>query len=239
MAVIAALILIGMAAAAPAALADTTNDDGNLVVDVTDGVPSRPTPTRGPQPPVLSPGPPRGGPHITGDDTQATIPDPVAADDALDDAVTSGPFAMSGLSADASPSFAVGNGSVTLSFVIRNTSDRPIDSTARFWIDDIFGNLLVEIDDVEVEDLEPGETRRVLVKVDGLGQQVVLRTYVTFIPPAMIDDEPVSPISRNAVVMVPPLFSLSFASGVAAVGAVAWWAVNPRGPGLRLRRIGP
>ena len=235
--VLSAVLLIGLGLITPAAFADTTGDDGNLIVDVTDGVPPRPTPTR--RPPFVTPGPPGAGPHVSGNDTQATIPDPVAADDALEDPVVSGPLAMGGLSVDASPSFALGNGTITLSFVIRNNADRPIDSTARFWVADVLGNVLVEVDEVEVDDLDAEETRRVLVEIEGLGQQAVLRSYVTFVPPAMIDDEPVAPISRNTVALVPPLFGLSLASGIAAAGAAAWWVVNPRGLGLRLRRFGP
>lgn len=235
----AVLLLILSTAVGPSpALADAS-DEGNLVVDVTDGVEPRPTPTRRP---VTPPGPPRGlgnVPHPAPQDTQATIPDPVAADDALGDAATfSGPIAMSGLTATATPSLGIGNGTLTLSFVVRNTSEEPVDSTARFWVNDVLGNGVADIDAVQVDALESGETRRVLVTIDGLGQHTVLRSYVTFVPPETIDGQPVSPITRNTVAFVAPLFSMSLVSGIGAVSGLAWWAVSSRGLGLRLRRPG-
>lgn len=234
-----ACLVLGLAAPAAfaEATADSTDDQGNLIVDVTDGRPVRPVPVPRPVTPPGPPAPPQAGPSVTGSDTQATIPDPVAADDALDDPVTSGPIAMSGLSAEASPSLGVGNGSITLSFVVRNNASRPIDATATFWIADVFGNTIVRVEEVEVDALDAGETRRVLVTIDGLGQHVVLRNYVTFVPPATIDDEPVSPLSRNTVVVVPPLFSLALLVGIGAAGCAVWWAVGPRGLGLRPRLL--
>lgn len=239
---VAALVLTSAGVVAQPALADTT-DDGNLVVDVTDGVEPSPSPTRTPGPPFTPPGPPpvppRKGTPPKGDVTQATIPDPDAADDALvDEVVVGGALAMSGLTATASPSFAIGNGTLELSFVVRNTSDEAFDSTARFWVVDVLGSRIADIADVQVDGLEPDETRRVLVRIEGVGQHTVYRTYVTLTPPATIAGVPLTPVTRNAAVVVAPLFSMSLVSGIAALSGLAWWVVSPRGLGVRFRRLG-
>ncbi|MGA7147138.1 MAG: hypothetical protein WBX17_01445, partial [Microbacterium sp.] len=67
-ALIAALVLAGAAGTAQPALADTA-DDGNIVVDITDGGGPSPSPTRTPGPPFSPPGrppvtPPRPGPPV-------------------------------------------------------------------------------------------------------------------------------------------------------------------------------
>lgn len=239
--ILAATLSVGAAEAAvhPAAAADT-DADGNVTVDVTDGVEPSPSPTRTPGPPFTPPGPPPFSPPRTPAVTQATIPDPAAADDALgDDAIaTGGILGMSGLSASATPSFALGNGTLTLSFVVRNTSTSTFDSTARFWVNNVGGGRLADIEDVDVDNLEPDETRRVMVRVDGLGQHVVLRTYVTLTPPQTVDGVPLSALTRNTTVAIPPLFGITLVSGVGALSGLAWWTFSSRGLGLRFRRFG-
>ncbi|MFE7846308.1 hypothetical protein ACFUTX_14060 [Microbacterium sp. NPDC057407] len=238
------LLVAGLVLGGSPAHADTS-DDGNLVVDVTDGV--KPTTKPTPQPP-RPPGPPftppgqgggsGGGVVAPVDDTQATIPDPVAADDALgDDAAASGPITMSGLIATATPSFGVDNGTLRLEFVVRNNYATSIDATARFWVADVTGTTVAETEAVPVDDLEAGETRRVLVTIDGLGQRTVLRAYVRFFPPATMDGDEVAPITRNTLVVIPPLFSISLVSALGLLGGAAWWVLSLRGLRLRLRGL--
>lgn len=247
--ILAATLSVGAAGAAvhPAAAADT-DADGNVTVDVTDGVEPSPSPTRTPGPPFTPPGPPPFTPSVTpprGSQltpavTQATILDPAAADDTLgDDAITTGGIlGMSGLSASATPSFEPGNGTLTLSFVVRNTSTSTFDSTARFWVNNLAGGRLADIEDVDVDNLEPDETRRVVVRIEGLGQHVVLRNYVTLTPPQTVDGMPLSIMNRNTTVAVPPLFSVSLVGGASALSGLAWWMFSSRGLGLRFRRFG-
>ncbi len=244
-AILAATLSIGAAGAVvrPAAAADT-DSDGNVTVDVTDGVEPSPSPTRTPGPPFTPPGPPPftppRGPQVTPAVMQATILDPAAADDALGgDAITTGGIlGMSGLSASATPSFALGNGTLTLSFVVRNTSTSTFDSTARFWVNNVGGGRLADIENVDVDNLEPDETRRVVVRVDGLGQHVVLRAYVTLTAPQTVDGVPLSALTRNTTVAIPPLFGISLVSGVGALSGLAWWTFSSRGLGLQFRRFG-
>ncbi|MBW9121221.1 hypothetical protein JNB63_14070 [Microbacterium trichothecenolyticum] len=243
----------GGAASAAVRFTDERDPQGNLTVEVADGSPNptpSPTRTNGNGPPFTPPGPSSTTPPrlpgrvtpatVTPQVTQATIPDPVDADEALgDDPVsTGGVLAMSGITATVEPSLEVGNGTLTLDVVVRNTSDSTFDSTAHFWIDHVAGGILVDLDEVDVDALAPDETRRVMVEVDGLGQHVVLRTYMTLTPPESLDGMPLSPLSRNKVVVIPPLFAMSVASGIVAIGGLMWWAVSPRGLGLRWRRWG-
>lgn len=233
------------------AAAPEPEEDVTVTVEVTDGVEPSPSPTRNPGPPTTVPGPPftppgppsfPGAPQapVTAQVIQATIPDPAAADAALgDDAVSAGgTLTMSGLTAEAAPSFDIGNGSLTLDFVVRNTSTESVSASARFWVDNVFGMRLADVADVRVDSLEPDETRRVLVRIDGLGQHILLRTYVTLTPPQTVDGVELAAMTRDTTILVPPLFSLSLASGIGALSGLAWWALRRRGFGLPFRRLG-
>lgn len=239
---LAAVFVVGAAlsGAGPAA-ADPADPDleANLTVDVTDGIvpTSAPTPA---SPPTL---PPRssGTGTVTGSGvaTQATIPNQTAADDALDDAVVvSGTLAMSGLTASASPSILVGNGTLTVDFVVRNLSSSTFDSTASFWVDNAVGGRIAELDDIEIDGLEPDETRRVQVRFEGLGQHIVLHANATLNPPDMVEGVALEPISRNTTVMVPPWFSVSLVSVIGLLGWLSWWLVRRGARGARFMRIG-
>ncbi|MDR7182983.1 hypothetical protein J2X85_000006 [Microbacterium trichothecenolyticum] len=249
-----AILATTLATSATAGVSSSTDDDstGTMTVEVTDGLPSpSPSPSRtGNGPPVTPAGPPSTVPPrnpgrttstaAAVQVTQATIPDPIGADEALGDDVvsTGGALAMSGISASVSPSLELGNGSVTLDVVVRNTSRSTFDSSARFWVDNVFGGRVVEVDDVQVDALEPDETRRIAVTVEGLGQHVVLRSYMTLTPPPAVDGLTLTALSRNKAFAVTPLFSVSLASIAAVLSGVAWWVFSPRGLGLRWRRWG-
>lgn len=236
---LAALLSTGVIGLPVQHAAAETIDEGNITVDVTDGVEPTPRPTfTPPGPPPVNP--PRPGPPVAADVTQATIPDPVGADEALgeDPAVAGGILAMSGLTATASPSIAIGNGYVTLDFVVRNTSATAFDSTARFWIDNAVGGRIVDVDDVTVAALEPGETRRVQVRVDGLGQHFVLHAHVTLTPPDTVEGVELDAITRDTTIAVPPLFVLSLVSGIGAASGLLWWLFSRRGLGLAVRLPG-
>ena len=172
--------------------------------------------------------------------TQATIPDPTAADDALgsDAVVSDGLIAMSGLTVAASPSIFIANGSLAVDFVVRNLSATTFDADARFWIVTAYGARIAEIDDVQVDALEPDETRRVKVVFEGLGQNILLRVHATLTPPETLEGNDLAPISRDTTAVVPPWFSLSVASAVGLVSWFGWWLFRNRGLGLSLLRMG-
>ncbi len=244
---VAMSLSVGAVAAAEASV-DDPEVDGTLSVEVTDGSPT-PTPTPSSTPTtratVIPPRSSSAGNSSTGGSstsvaTQATIPNPTTADDALgaDPAVVDGVLAMSGLSASASPSIEIGNGTLTVSFVVRNLSAAPFSSTATFWVDNAFGGLIAKTGEMAVDDLQPDETRRIQVVFEGLGQHVVLNVNATLTPPPEISGTPIEPISRNSTVMVPPWFSIALVSGIALLSRIGWWAYSPRGLGMRLGRFG-
>jgi hypothetical protein len=133
---------------------------------------------------------------------------------------------VGGLGASVSPSFEPGGGRTTLSVTVRNTSEETLDATADFRVANIFGGTIAEVDDVAVDALEPNEARRVTTTVEGLGQGILLRGYVTVTPPALVAEQEVAPTTRESVFFVPPLFLASGIAAVAAVAAGLWWALG-------------
>lgn len=238
-AILLTVMTLAFAGQADLALADATDSDdsGLLSVVVTDD--STPAPTPSPtrsstSAPSQSPARPSSGgggtaPTATGTATVATIADPGAADGALVDAeVIDGVLAISGLTANALPWLDVGNGSLTVDFVIRNLSSTAFDSTAQFWVDNAFGARIAEIGGVAVSGLQPGETRRVQVRFTGLGQQVVLHAHATLTPPKVLDGVELGPISRNSSLLVPPWFSIVLATGISLIGWATWQLLRRR-----------
>lgn len=230
-AAIAALAAAILLSAAPPAVAQT---GGGVTVEVTGGpdsdTPSGP-PGRPDRPPVNPPGPPGGSPPGrpgsvpgSGQVTQPTITDRASADGALGaDAVSlEGVLNISGLTAEALPGFDIGNGSLTLSFVVRNTSAEPVDASAAFSVDNLFGWRIAEVADVRVDALQPDETRRVVVRLDGLGQQILLHSHVTLTPPATVAGVELKPMTRDTTAFVIPLLTLV----VLAAGLGAWLLVR-------------
>lgn len=237
-AVALALVVLSLWAGGAGAHAATDDggSDGSLSVEVADDTPS-PAPSAtapAPAPPRPAPVPPPrtspSGSSTTSPATsvamQATIPDVPTADDALgDDAVVvDGVLAMSGLSATAAPWIDVGNGSVSVSFVVRNTSPTAYDASAVFWVDSAFGGLIAKTGEIAVDGLQPGETRRVQVVFDGLGQHVVLNAHAVLTPPAEVAGTPAEPISRDLTLLVPPWFSIVLVTGITVLSALGWWA---------------
>lgn len=232
-AVAALLALSAWAGPIPGAHAssDDSEIDGGLSVEVADDT-ATPTPTPSTKPPRTgSAVPPRTPSSATGSSassvaTQATIPDAATADDAVTDdpVVVDGVLTMSGLSTSVSPWIDVGNGSVTVSFVVRNISPSPFDSTAVFWVDNAFGGFIAKTGDIAVDDLQPDETRRVQAVFTDLGQHIVLNVNAVLTPPEEVSGTEVAPIGRDVTLFVPPLFSIAVITGIAALSRVGWWA---------------
>lgn len=236
-------VLGGFSSAAALDAPDPDPSSGTMHVRIEPDATASPTPTSSstPSSTPLSrpPAAVTGTPTITtGTVSQATIPSPTDADAAVGDdpVVINGILAMSGLTVTAAPTLTPDNGHVTLDFVVRNLSPDAFDSTAVFWIDDIFGSRIAVIDDVAVAALEPDETRRVQVRVVGLGQHIVLHAHTTLTPPSTINAVDVAPLTRDTTIPVVPWFSVIMLGIFTALGIGVWWELSPRGLGLSVRR---
>jgi hypothetical protein len=190
-----------------------------------------PVPARPDSPPITSNRPtvPTGGQVA-----ETTVDSPAEADDALGEDLVDlgGVLYISGLTSSVSPTLDPGNGSVSLSFTVRNVADSAFDSTARFWIDNAFGVPVAEVTNLRIQNLEPGETRIVTATMRGIGQWTVLGGHVTLIPPDEVDGTELSPLTRDTTLALAPLFVLLLVAGGAALTALvglAW---------LFLRRAG-
>lgn len=216
----------GAVSVVPAAVAQD-DQDGNVSVVVTDGPEPTPTPTISlPQvstPPLILP-PATGGPKGSSNVQQATVT-PAGSEQALGpDAVgVDGVFSMSGLTASIAPSFTPGNGTVTLTFSVRNSSKEAFDSNAKIWVDTAWGTRVSELEGISVAGLQPEETRRVSATIDDLGQTTLLNAHVTFTPPKEVAGTSLEPITRDTFVAFPPVFALLVIGGVAGIGGLGWW----------------
>ncbi|WP_166878430.1 hypothetical protein [Salinibacterium sp. ZJ450] len=234
------------------AVAAEPEADSNLSVTVTEEPVPTPiaTPTASPTPsPTTTPRP--SGPPATppgrdpdrnpgrppgGDVEQETITDPAEAEEALGDKPSDlgGILALSGLTATVSPTFTPENGSITLSFTVRNTSSTTFNSTARFWITNAVGARIAEEQHVRVNKLEPKETRRISVTFSSLGQFGVLNGFLQFTPPKQVENTQLSTITRDTLIVLPPLFGLSVVAGLGGLGGLLWWGSGARGTRSRL-----
>ncbi|WP_157156889.1 hypothetical protein [Diaminobutyricimonas sp. LJ205] len=240
--------VLGVALSSGSARADD-EVNGNLSVVVDDGTTPTPTPS-GSAPPTTPPSPPNRPITPPGQDKknqpspvveQETMTNPGEADEALGDDPSDlgGILWVSGLTAVGEPSFAPENGTVQLTFTLRNTSSTQFNSRARFWITNALGARIAEERHVRVDDLEPDETRRVSVTFAGLAQHAMLTGHVQLTPPAQVEKTKLSSFTRDTLVFFPPLFGMSVAGGVGALGGLVWWAfgATPHGP-ARLRPLG-
>lgn len=224
-------LLVGVGLAVDPAAAQDGEPDGNLSVVVTDGI--EPTPTVSPAtstPPTRPRGSNPGGPR-PGDVVQETISDPAEADNALgvDPAGIGGLLAISGLTPTVSPTFAPGNGPVTLTFTVRSNSSTTFDSTARFWITNPVGGRIADERRVQVNALTFGETRRISVTFSALGQHTVLNGHVRLTPPKTVDGTQLRPLDRDTTFVLAPLLALSIGGGITLTGWLLWRFLATRG----------
>lgn len=232
----ALLLTIGAAAwlalaTPPAAVAadDEPGGAAGIVIDVQDDAPT-PTPSPSGSGGGATPGTQRsqggsGGPGGSGSQPGQGSQNPSSE---LVSSLPGTPVALAvgGISASVTPTFAVDGGSATLSVVVRNTSAETFDAAARFVVTDLFGTTIGEEDGIPVGPLEPDVARTVSVTFDGLGQNVFVRSSVKITPPQKVGDTDLSPVTRDALVFVPPLFALSVIAAAAALGWASWWAIG-------------
>ena len=234
-ALVLALVLGGGLALGAPTSAVAAENSGGIVVDVTDDG-STPSPSPSPSAPGTGGSP--GGGGTTGGSTggaggRGTSPAPGAG------ASTGGGaggapatlpgarvgLAAGGITSEVSPNLLPGNGSVTLSVVVRNTSSQAFDADARFVLRNLFGQTIGEVDAIPLGTLEPDQSREVSATIDDPGQGVFVRGYATITPPEKVGDTELSPVSREALIFVPPYFSLAVIVGLGALGGTAWWVV--------------
>lgn len=192
-----------------------------LSVNVTDG--STPTPTPRPSGsaspsavvpvtgPAARPGGSTGSTGSTGGSGVGTAPaggagagSPAGSTPPADEVNVAGMLYIGGINAAGTPALNPAEGTVTVWFTVRNASQSVIDATASFWMDGaIFTNRLDTVD-VPVAALQPGETRVVSAELQHGGQWTLLSTHATLTPPDSVDGTALTPVTRDALVILFP-----------------------------------
>jgi hypothetical protein len=113
---------------------------------------------------------------------------------------------VGGLESSSALSLNPGDAAVTLTFTVRNASQSTIDATADFWMNSIFGNEIDAAHGIEIQGLAPGETRAVSTQLHNAGQWTLVNAHMTLTPPATVDGVELTPVTRDALVVVFPWF---------------------------------
>jgi len=216
------------------AAADDGNDGANLTVTVTDGSTASPTPRPTSSSPAPTPSASSGGSApsqgATGKETGAGDgtgggSGAGAGGGAAGTVSLAGMVYVSGVNSSVALSPDPAQGDVTLWLSVRNASSSVIDLTADFWMDSVlFGTALDSASAVPVTGLQPGETRLISARLHGAGQWGLVNTHVTITPPATVDGTALTPVTRDALVVVFPWLSTSLAATL-AIALLAWRAV--------------
>jgi hypothetical protein len=107
--------------------------------------------------------------------------------------------------------------SAELGLTVRNVSKARFDATARFWVTTTFGSKVSEARKISVRGLKPNETRVIRATLGGLGQWTVLQAHAKFTPPKVVQGIPLSPVTRDAFIVVPPVLVGGLGVGAACV----------------------
>lgn len=222
----------------PPVLAHAANSDtdggANLTVTVTDGSTPSATPRPSASAPAAAPTGGAGGPGDAG----ATSPGggevssggagggsssgggtPPGGEGVAGIVYLSGVNSSVGLSPDP------GSGEVTLWLSVRNASRSVIDLTADFWMESVL--FAVPLDDargVPVTGVQPGETRLLSMRLHGAGQWGLVNTHVRITPPPVVDGTSLTPVTREAMVVVFPWFA-ALVAALVVIGILVWRAV--------------
>lgn len=213
---LAALVVLS---AGPASAEDASTGTP-LSVNVTDGSTASPTPSPtasvSPSAVVPAPGPSArpgstgstggsGSGASTGGGSPAGSGTPAGSGSTTGEVNVAGMLYIGGINASGTPALDPADGTVDVWFTVRNASQSVIDATASFWMDgSIFTNRLDEVKDVPVAALQPGETRVVSAQLHNGGQWTLLSTYVTLTPPESVDGTALTPVTRDALVLLFP-----------------------------------
>lgn len=218
------------------AAADDGNDGANLTVTVTDGSTASPTPRPTSSSPAPTPsassggsapskGATSGGKETGAGDGTGGGSGAGAGGGAAGTVSIAGMVYVSGVNSSVALSPDPAQGDVTLWLSVRNASSSVIDLTADFWMDSVlFGTALDSASAVPVTGLQPGETRLISARLHGAGQWGLVNTHVTITPPATVDGTALTPVTRDALVVVFPWLSTSLAATL-AIALLAWRAV--------------
>ncbi|GAA4372730.1 hypothetical protein [Agromyces bauzanensis] len=223
--IVALLIVTGTAASGQTALADEGEGDGNLTVDISDGLVPTPPPTVPPSgrptgrqitPPAGPPITPPGRLNVNGQTSGSFIdtadppssavdqtpPTPPAPEP--DEVSLGGVLLVGGLAGGFSPSLNPLAGQLQVWFTVRNVSTSTIDATADFWLAGPFGHRISEVDDVTVTGMVPGEKRTISATLQGVGQWTFVTVHARLTPPPVVDNAELSSFTRDANVFAPP-----------------------------------
>lgn len=152
----------------------------------------------------------------------AVAPSSPAGITLVDSVDLGGILSVGGLSTGSAPSLNPFGGEVQVWFTVRNTSKSSIDLTADFWMENVLGLRLSNVDGVAVPALKPGETRTISADLPGAGQWTILTAHARVNPPAQVDGTELSPLTRDATVFVLPWLAVLFLGlGAAAVVIVS------------------
>lgn len=104
------------------------------------------------------------------------------------------------------------DGSLDLSFTVRNEYSEPVDGTATFWLTNIFGGPVDTPVTVDVLKIQPAERRVVTATIGGVAQWTFLTAHATFIPPERLGGIPLIAVTRQGSVFVLPWAVLAAAA---------------------------
>lgn len=128
---------------------------------------------------------------------------------------------VGGVNGTGMPAVNPADGTVDMWFTVRNSSTKPVDATADFWMEGaVFSNRLDARDDVPITALQPGETRVVAATLSGAGQWTLVSTHVTFTPPETVDAAAATSVTRDALVLVFPWVIVLAAIAIALALAI-------------------
>lgn len=211
--------LIALLGVSVSAQASDDPDGVGLIVGVL-GSTATPAPSATPRPST------RPSTTATSGVTQTTASG-TAATAALgtDPVALAGVLAVSGLTAHAKQNPGPGGGDLVLDFTVKNLSTDSFTSSVRFWVDNALGLEIKSVDDISLADLAGGETRTVTVTLTEVGQWSAFNTHVTLTPPETVGETALSPVTRDALLLVPPYFALIVFSLLGAIGFVARYAI--------------
>lgn len=215
------------------AASDNADDSSNLTVTVTDGSTPTPTPTPNPSPSAsiagstgLSGSKGAVGSGVPGDGGSAGTSGPGSAAGVGAGAVSVGGMVyVGGINSSVGLSPDPGQADVTLWMSIGNASTSVIDVAADFWMESVLlGVPLDQTRGIVVSALQPGEVRVVSTRLHNAGQWGAINVHATITPPATVDGTALTPVTRDATVVVFP-WLVGLAAAILAIGLLAWRAV--------------
>lgn len=213
-----ALVMMGAIATAPAWAASDAGTGTPLSVTISDG--STPTPTSsgaaggGVSGSGSTSGGSRGGGVTTGTSVgggAGTGGTPVSGQSSPGETSVGGGLYVGGLNGSGTPQLDPSDGRVDVWFTVRNASTTAIDASATFWMDAPVFVIRIDSDDVAIPALQPGETRVVSATLHGAGQWTLLSTHVTFTPPDTVDGAALTPVTRDALILLFPWLAVMIA----------------------------